>query len=217
MPGPGDEGAGHQEVRDPVDRTNAAAFESHCPGALSSVVGDLVDAFVQPGLLVSVPIAVGELTSRYPALTASVFDRPVVCDLARQSVKDSGAQERVTAVAGDFWQEDLPRGYDVMLLSNVLHDWSPEQNLVLAGKCHAALEDGGALVVTESFVNDDGTGPVTGAVSSLRMLIETAQGQNYSCGEYESVLRGAGFTDIARVDFLLDAPGANGALVARKR
>ncbi|MEW2549550.1 methyltransferase [Streptomyces sp. NPDC047002] len=157
-----------------------------------------------------------ELTAHHPALSATVYDRAVVCELARQSVEDAGAGDRVEVIAGDFWQEDLPRGHDVMLLSNVLHDWSEEENLVLARKCHAALDEGGAVIVAEAFVDDDGTGPVSGAVSSLHMLLETSHGRNYSRAEYESLLRKAGFSDVSRVDFILDAPGANGALVARK-
>jgi 3-hydroxy-5-methyl-1-naphthoate 3-O-methyltransferase len=157
-----------------------------------------------------------EITSHHPKLTASVYDVPFVTGLAEKAIAEADAAERVDTVAGDFWKEDLPAGYDVMLLSNVLHDWSDQQNRVLLGKCNAALPSGGEVIIAESFVDDNGAGPVAGAVSSLNMLIETAEGQNYTRAEYEAALRDVGFTDIRRVDFLIDAPGANGALIARK-
>ena len=51
------------------------------------------------------------------------------------------------------------------------------------------------------------------ALMSLNMLIET-EGRNYTPAEYGGWLSDAGFTDIRTVWF--DAPGANGAVVARK-
>jgi 3-hydroxy-5-methyl-1-naphthoate 3-O-methyltransferase len=158
-----------------------------------------------------------EITSHYPGLTASVFDQPFVCGLADKAISDADATARVDTVPGDFWTEQLPGGYDVMLLSNVLHDWSDEQNRVLLAKAHEALEPGGAVVIAETFVDDDRTGPIAGAVYSLNMLIETTDGENYTRAEYESALADVGFSDITRAGFIIDAPGANGALIARKR
>jgi len=136
--------------------------------------------------------------------------------MADKNIAEANLGDRVDSHSGDFWAEDLPQGYDVMLLSNILHDWNPEQNKTLLGKCHAALPAGGAVVITESFVDDDGTGPVSGAVASINMLIETTEGVNYSRAEYEELLREVGFSRIERVEFILDAAGANGALVAYK-
>jgi hypothetical protein len=48
---------------------------------------------------------------------------------------------------------------------------------------------------------------------SLNMLIET-EGRNYTAREYAAWLADAGFLDAHAVRF--DAPGANGAVVARK-
>jgi hypothetical protein len=45
------------------------------------------------------------------------------------------------------------------------------------------------------------------------MLIE-AEGRNYTAGEYTAWLDDAGFIEARTVRF--DAPGANGAVVARK-
>ncbi|MDI5938832.1 methyltransferase, partial [Micromonospora sp. DH15] len=46
------------------------------------------------------------------------------------------------------------------------------------------------------------------------MLVETEGGKNYSGAEYAAWLADAGFVDIERLTF--DAPGANGAVVARR-
>lgn len=48
----------------------------------------------------------------------------------------------------------------------------------------------------------------------MNMLVETEGGKNYSGAEYAAWLADAGFVDVHTVPF--DAPGANGAVVARR-
>ncbi|KFZ76912.1 hypothetical protein ED92_40220 [Amycolatopsis sp. MJM2582] len=157
-----------------------------------------------------------ELCSHYSRLEATVYDLEFVCEGARKAISEAGLSDRIDTHAGDFFQQELPSGYDLMLLSNVLHDWGEGDNRKLLGKCHAALADGGTLLIAESFVNDDETGPVAGAISSLNMLIETTEGQNYTRAEYTAWLTEAGFIDVRTAGLIIDAPGANGLLVAQK-
>ena len=71
----------------------------------------------------------------------------------------------------------------------------------------------GTVILTELLVDDDKTGPPPAALMSLNMLIET-EGRNYTASEYTTWLDDAGFEEPRTVRF--DAPGANGAVVARK-
>ncbi|WEV29725.1 methyltransferase [Streptomyces sp. 71268] len=88
---------------------------------------------------------------------------------------------------------------------------------VPARKCHAALDDGGTLVVAEAFVDDDGSGPRAAALMSLHMLVNTAGGRNYSRAAYERMLLRAGFAGTERVPVAGGfAAGVNGLLVARR-
>jgi hypothetical protein len=68
-------------------------------------------------------------------------------------------------------------------------------------------------VISELLVNDDKTGPPAAALMSLNMLVETV-GRNYTAAEYGTWLHTTGFVDIQTVSF--EAPGANGAVLARK-
>ena len=68
-------------------------------------------------------------------------------------------------------------------------------------------------MISELLVNDEKTGPPPAALMSLNMLVET-EGRNYTPAEYSSWLDETGFIDIRTVWF--DAPGANGAVTARK-
>jgi len=155
-----------------------------------------------------------ELCRRYPNLRATVFDLPVVCEIAARKLTETGYEDRIAVSPGDFLLDSaLPTGHDVVLLSMIMHDWTPEQDLAILRKCFAALPPGGTIVISELLVNDEKTGPPAAALMSLNMLVETA-GRNYTAAEYEQWLHTTGFVDIRTVSF--EAPGANGAVLARK-
>jgi 2-polyprenyl-3-methyl-5-hydroxy-6-metoxy-1,4-benzoquinol methylase len=143
-----------------------------------------------------------------------VFDLPPVCEIAARHVASAGFQGRIAVTSGDFLADrELPAGHDVVLLSMIMHDWTPEQDLAILRKCFAALPPDGRIVISELLVNDEKTGPPAAALMSLNMLVETV-GRNYTSAEYGNWLRDAGFVDIETVWF--EAPGANGAILARK-
>ena len=55
---------------------------------------------------------------RYPALAATVLDRPPALNTARANVTSAGLLERLTLQAGDFLAGDLGEGYNVALIFN---------------------------------------------------------------------------------------------------
>lgn len=155
-----------------------------------------------------------ELCRRYPDLRTTVFDLPFVCDYTAGKVAETGLSDRIAVHPGDFFQDrDLPAGHDAILLSMILHDWDEHRDAEILRKCFRALPPGGLLVVSELLVDDDKTGPLDAALMSMNMLVGT-WGRNYTVAEYRDWLLAAGFEDIRTVRFT--APGANGAVVARK-
>jgi SAM-dependent methyltransferase len=155
-----------------------------------------------------------ELCRAYPDLRATVLDLPAACEIAATKVASAGLDGRIAVVPGDFLADpELPPGHDVVLLSMIMHDWTPEQDRMILRKCFAALPPGGRVIISELLVDDEKTGPPAAALMSLNMLVETV-GRNYTPAEYGQWLREAGFVDVETVWF--DAPGANGAVLAGK-
>jgi hypothetical protein len=154
-----------------------------------------------------------ELCTRYPALRATVYDLPFVVGHSADRIGRAGLTDRIGVRPGDFFAEELPRGHDAILLSMILHDWDERRNAELLARCHRALPAGGQLVISELLVDDTKTGPLDAALMSVNMLVGT-WGRNYTAAEYHDWLRSAGFTDLRTVRFA--APGANGAVLARK-
>ncbi|WP_245173390.1 acetylserotonin O-methyltransferase [Streptomyces aureus] len=155
------------------------------------------------------------LCRRHPHLGATVLDLPHITEMTRAKVAALGLADRIGTHDGDFLSaEPLPPGHDVILLSMILHDWDEATGRRLLEKCHAALPDGGAVIICELVLDDDETGPAPAALMGLNMLVETRSGHNYTYGEYRRWLTEAGFTDISVAP--LDAAGANAALIACK-
>ena len=156
-----------------------------------------------------------ELCRRYPKLSATVYDLPFVTEIAARNVAEAGLNTRITTYPGDFFRDEkFPAGYDVILLSMIMHDWSEADDRAILAKCFAALPRGGAVVISELLVNDEKTGPAPAALMSLNMLIETVSGRNYTPSEYCTWLHDAGFSDVQVVWF--EAAGANGVVIGYK-
>jgi len=100
----------------------------------------------------------------------------------------------VDVIAGDMFSDELPRGYDVHLFSNSLHDWDAEVNRRLLAKSFAALPSGGMVLVHDRHLNREKTGPLRIAEHSVFLMAST-EGRYYSISEIEEFLAAAGFVE----------------------
>jgi 2-polyprenyl-3-methyl-5-hydroxy-6-metoxy-1,4-benzoquinol methylase len=144
---------------------------------------------------------------------ATVFDLPDVIPLTRGYVKREGLAQSFDYLAGDFHKDDFGRGYDLILLSAIIHMNSAAENKRLFRKCAGALNTGGRLVVQDYIMNDRRTLPATGAFFALNMLVGTRAGDTYTAREVRGWLEGAGFSKIRR----LATPYDSALMTARKR
>ena len=131
-----------------------------------------------------------------PGLTATIFDLPSVIDMARQRLASTGLLDRIQLVAGDFYKDELPTGHDLALLSAIIHQNSPEQNIELYRKIFRALQPEGRLVIRDHVMSSDHTRPTSGALFAVNMLVGTGGGRTYSFKEIKSALESAGFIKV---------------------
>ena len=132
------------------------------------------------------------LVARHPHLKASVLDRPPVDRIARESIAKRGYEEKVSVISGDMFTDAWPTGFDVHLISNVLHDWDEEAVRGLLKKSYAALPSGGSLIVHDVHINADKTGPLHAAEYSA-LLMNITEGKCYSVSEMRSYFSEVGF------------------------
>ncbi len=108
----------------------------------------------------------------------------------------------------------LPKGFDVVWLSQVLHGEAPAEAARLVERGAECLEPGGLLAVQEFIIDDDRRGPAQPALFSLNMLVQTPGGQAYTQGEITGMMRRAGLGRIRRLTAQL--PPGCGILLGQK-
>jgi len=134
-----------------------------------------------------------------PAARAIIFDLPHVVPMARTRLATTPFADRVDFVAGDFNVDDLPPGADLVWVSAIIHQNSPEQNLALYRRVARALEPGGWIYIRDIVLEPSRTAPVAGAMFAVNMLAATEGGNSYSLADMRDALEAAGFVDVEQV------------------
>jgi SAM-dependent methyltransferase len=131
-----------------------------------------------------------------PAMRAILFDLPEVIPLASERLTRCGVAERVDLVSGDFYVDPLPHGADLVWMSAIIHQNSPDENRTLFRRVAEALEPGGQLLIRDIVMEDSRTEPPSGALFAVNMLVATAGGGTYTLAEIRDGLQSTGFEDI---------------------
>jgi predicted O-methyltransferase YrrM/predicted transcriptional regulator len=131
-----------------------------------------------------------------PEMNAVIFDLEEVIPFARERLQEEGLINRVELMAGDFYQDELPKGCDLALLSAIIHQNSPDENFNLFQKVHRALNPGGIILIRDHIMEESRTKPPSGAIFALNMLVNTSGGDTYSFIEVKNTLEKAGFKDV---------------------
>jgi SAM-dependent methyltransferase len=188
----------------PPDPTSSFIGAMH---VIASQQADSIVARVDPGdakRLIDVGGASGTYTAAFlracPAMTATLFDRPDVIEIARHQVARMGLTDRVNLASGDFTVGPLPGGHDLAWLSAVIHSNSPEECLALYRNVYGSLEPGGRIVIRDYVMEDDHVQPAGGALFAINMLVGTKVGGTYSFAEIEAGLSAAGFELVRLLD-----------------
>lgn len=136
-----------------------------------------------------------------PQLHAVVFDLRHVINLTHEFIKAAHMEDRVTIQAGNCLEDTFGKNeYDAILVSNLLHIYSPANNAMILRKCWDALKDGGQVIIHEFVLDETRTHPQFAVLFSLNMLIGTQEGASYSGAEYRAWLENTGFKDVKRID-----------------
>jgi hypothetical protein len=128
----------------------------------------------------------------HPKLRAIVFDRPEVLKITQEFSEQTGVADRLECRPGDMFADALPQA-DLVLLSNVLHDWDVPECQELITRCAAVLPVGGRLLIHDVFLDDDLSGPLPIALYSAALFTLT-EGRAYSAAEYHQWLTNTGLS-----------------------
>ena len=150
---------------------------------------------------------------RHPPMKATVIDLPAAIPHARELAGREGITDLVEHREGDVTRDDLGTGWDVVLLSNILHHFQPAKIADILGRVAGATADGGTVAIWEIERPRRHSKPNEGdGVALFFRLTSTAAA--YSGDEYGEWLEEAGFRAVKIVRPRL-SPG--GVLIHARR
>lgn len=138
------------------------------------------------------PFAIAALRA-WPDLRAVIFDLPSVKSAATKKSQEYGLQDRLSFVAGDFFNDELPSG-DCIAFGYILSDWKDDVALELLEKAFRACTSAGSVFVMDRLFDEDRRGPMSTAVMNLIMHLEM-RGRHRNANEYVRLVESAGFVD----------------------
>lgn len=129
------------------------------------------------------------LLSSHRHLRGAVLDLPEAQAGATAMFAEAGVSDRAAFVAGDFFTS-VPTGYDVHLLTAVLHDWGDDDCVRILGTSAAALAPGGRIVVVDSELVPGARNSFAQATDAL-MLAFTPGGRERTAEQFHALWRRA--------------------------
>ena len=128
-----------------------------------------------------------------------LFDLPATIKIARDVVSRSGAStENIRFMSGDFLSDDFGSGYDLILISQIVHMFSEKVNMMLLKKCRRALNENGRVVVHDFLINEARTMPAWSSLFAINMLVSTEGGRTYSPGDIKGWFLKTGFGSVRK-------------------
>ncbi|WP_440956572.1 methyltransferase [Methanosarcina sp. Mfa9] len=151
-------------------------------------------------------------TGLNPDLKACVFDLPPVIEKVTKKKIALYQADRITAVPGDFTQDDLSGRFDVVFASDVLY-LSRDSLVPLLGRIRKCLKEDGFLISKHWHIND----PVknsTAVYFDLMFSITEEAERLYSTRDFSDILESSGFSVEEVHD--LNSPSSSQIIIARK-
>jgi cyclopropane fatty-acyl-phospholipid synthase-like methyltransferase len=129
----------------------------------------------------------------------TLFDLPETIKIARDVVSRSRANlAKVRFMDGDFLRDDIGSGYDLILISQIVHMFSGNVNMMLLKKCRKALNANGRVVVHDFLINEARTMPPWSSLFAINMLVSTEGGRTYSPSDIKGWFLKAGFRSVRK-------------------
>ena len=135
---------------------------------------------------------------QYGDLSGTLFELPSAAAVAREDIAGGGVVQRVEVVDGNFFEDDLPPGHDVILIANVMHLFSPASNRDLLVRARQSAPTGGRLLLADFWTDPSHTDPPFAALMAAEFLMITGEGDVYSEEEVRGWLNETGWQALER-------------------
>ena len=131
------------------------------------------------------------LHSDQPAADGVLFDLPDVIETLELD------RERLTARAGDFFADPLPRA-DASILMEVIHDWQDSDAAAILHAIRRAAEPGATLLMIEGLLDEQHADPRVLTLDVIMLAI--TGGRERSATQLGELLHSAGFSSPTTIE-----------------
>jgi SAM-dependent methyltransferase len=132
------------------------------------------------------------ILAREPSCRVTALDLPRVIPVTRQTVEAWGAKDRFEYVAADLFQAGLQAdAFDLAMVGNVCHLFSPVNNRRLLSRLSATLRPGGTVAIIDTL--SDGQETREQAIYALGLLLRAPEGDVYPVSRYTEWLVDTGY------------------------
>lgn len=187
-----------------VDAATAAAYSRVMAASQALLAGEILDAFALSRTTRLLDVGGGDgafaeaAARRHPHLRIDLFDLPAVAERARQRFAVAGIGDRARTHGGDFRNDPLPGGADVVTLIRVLFDHDDQTALSILANVRRCMASGATLLVAEPMAGTPGAEPMGDAYFGF-YLLAMGRGRSRTTAELQALLQAAGFGPARRV------------------
>lgn len=136
------------------------------------------------------------LCQTYPQLKSIVFDLPENTKTAKEFIKKEKLDKQIETGGGDFKKDDLPNGFDAVLLANFMSVAEAEENQNLLKKIYEKLPVGGVCLISGWIIDNSRMSPQLSVLFCLEDICWGAPDVERSEKVYKQWMRKAGFKKI---------------------
>jgi ubiquinone/menaquinone biosynthesis C-methylase UbiE len=134
-----------------------------------------------------------ELARAFPEAVVTAVDWPSVLELASANARDAGVGERFRRIAGNAFEVDWGGGFDLVILANFLHHFSPDACATILRKVKSSLSPQGRACAVDFVPDEDRAGAPTHAMFAFLMLATTPGGDAWTLSDLHEMAKAAGF------------------------
>lgn len=141
-----------------------------------------------------------------PRVRVTALDTEPVIAVTRRTVENHGVAGQFDYRPGDMRITEFGKGYQLVILGHILHSEGAERSRDLLRRSFEALAPGGTIAIAEFLVNAERTGPPSGLIFAVNMLVNTEEGTTFSFEEIRGWLRDIGFKKARTLDVPAPSP-----------
>jgi O-methyltransferase domain len=133
------------------------------------------------------------ITRVCPHLESTLFELPAAAAVAREKVSGTPSAHRVRIVERNFLTDPIPSGHDAVLVANVVHVLTPEQNQRLFRRVRDVSGPKTRFPLVDLWTNAAHTNPLFAALMAGEFLVVGGNGDVYSAEEANAWLEQSGW------------------------